>query len=683
MSEQGPRIVQSTTTIGFGPYELQDPQPKSFTRYRDVFPDGTATTIIMLDQSNGTWAELLVRLTYGVPDTLTTVGVISSSEGGSAISFGAGSKLCFQSTPSYGSQAVDRIKPSVRAAITSNVTVSSVTAGSTLDGVTLAAGDRVGLFGQSTAAQNGLYVVQASGAPVRAKDCMAGDTVSSAIVAVAEGTANIGRIYVCTSPKGSDTVGTHSLVFTQAIGSNGADGANGATWRVGTGVPSNGTGQDGDLYLRTSTGEVYQRAAGTYSVIANIVVGTPGTPGTVMRNGTGAPSNSLGINGDYYFDGSTGNVYLKSSGAYSVVANIRGPAGSAGANGTNGNVMRNGSGAPSNSLGANGDYYLDTVFGDLYFRTAGTYSVVANIVVGTPGTPGAAWDVGTGVPSNGSGQDGDLYLDGANGDVYLKTAGSYSVVANIKGLTGSAGPTGAGYTATSTTSLVTAGSGSKSFTTQSGLAYSVGARIRATSTGSSEWMEGVVTSYSSTTLVVTMDLNSGTGTHTDWNINLAGQRGATGATGSTGAAGTIDGTTLSTLTGVLKANGSNVGTATAGTDYVAPGATTTFTKQQVFGGVALTDATTIAWDVEVAQSAKVTLGGNRTLGAPTHQIDGGTYILRVKQDGTGNRTLSYNSVFKWPGGTAPTLSTSANALDILTFVSDGTNMYGVAQKAFS
>jgi hypothetical protein len=112
--------------------------------------------------------------------------------------------------------------------------------------------------------------------------------------------------------------------------------------------------------------------------------------------------------------------------------------------------------------------------------------------------------------------------------------------AGSTGATGSAGSTGAagaGYAATSTTSLATAGSGSKSFTTQSGLAYTVGARIRATSAGTAEWMEGVVTSYATTTLAATMDLNSGTGTHADWNINLAGERGATGATGSAGATG--------------------------------------------------------------------------------------------------------------------------------------------------
>lgn len=97
----------------------------------------------------------------------------------------------------------------------------------------------------------------------------------------------------------------------------------------------------------------------------------------------------------------------------------------------------------------------------------------------------------------------------------------------------------------------------------------------------------------------------------------------------------------------------------------------------------LTDAATIAWDVRLGETAKVTLGGNRTLGAPSGLIDGGSYILRITQDGTGSRTLAYNSVYKWAGGSAPVLSTTAGAIDILTFVTDGTNMYGVPQLAFA
>lgn len=108
-----------------------------------------------------------------------------------------------------------------------------------------------------------------------------------------------------------------------------------------------------------------------------------------------------------------------------------------------------------------------------------------------------------------------------------------------------------------------------------------------------------------------------------------------------------------------------------------------YTKQQNFGTATLTDGANIAWNLDDGQSAKVTLGGNRTLDNPTNMIDGGTYILRVIQDATGSRTLGFGTAYKWPGGTPPTLTTTANAVDILSFVSDGTNMYGVSQLAFS
>jgi hypothetical protein len=105
-------------------------------------------------------------------------------------------------------------------------------------------------------------------------------------------------------------------------------------------------------------------------------------------------------------------------------------------------------------------------------------------------------------------------------------------------------------------------------------------------------------------------------------------------------------------------------------------------RQMYFVETTLTDQAAITWDLNANQVSKVTLAGNRTLSAPTNMKAGATYILRVIQDGVGSRTLAYNSVFKWPGGTAPVLSTGAGDIDILTFVCDGTNMYGVAQLDF-
>ena len=103
-----------------------------------------------------------------------------------------------------------------------------------------------------------------------------------------------------------------------------------------------------------------------------------------------------------------------------------------------------------------------------------------------------------------------------------------------------------------------------------------------------------------------------------------------------------------------------------------------YTAAHNFKATTLTDAATIAWDLSSNQVAKVILGGNRTLGNPTFAKDGGVYVLFVTQDGTGSRTLSYDSsVYKWPtGGLTPVLTTSANRTDILTFVSLGGKMYG-------
>jgi hypothetical protein len=61
------------------------------------------------------------------------------------------------------------------------------------------------------------------------------------------------------------------------------------------------------------------------------IQGIAGTPGAVWRDGTGVPSNALGVNGDYYLDDATGNVYLKSVGSYALATNIKGPQGPVGA----------------------------------------------------------------------------------------------------------------------------------------------------------------------------------------------------------------------------------------------------------------------------------------------------------------------------------------------------------------
>lgn len=103
-----------------------------------------------------------------------------------------------------------------------------------------------------------------------------------------------------------------------------------------------------------------------------------------------------------------------------------------------------------------------------------------------------------------------------------------------------------------------------------------------------------------------------------------------------------------------------------------------WTAQQYFVEQTLTDAATITWNANTQQAAKVTLGGNRTLALPTNLKAGSSYSLRIIQDATGSRTLAFAGGYKFAGGSAPTISTAANAIDIISFLSDGTNMFGGA-----
>ena len=100
-----------------------------------------------------------------------------------------------------------------------------------------------------------------------------------------------------------------------------------------------------------------------------------------------------------------------------------------------------------------------------------------------------------------------------------------------------------------------------------------------------------------------------------------------------------------------------------------------FDKAGYFSGTALTSGVTIAWDVAANQVTGLTLAHNAIMAAATNQVNGGVYILKVTQ-GVSTKTLSWNSNYKWPGGTAPTMTGTASAIDVFTFVSDGINMFG-------
>ena len=111
------------------------------------------------------------------------------------------------------------VKDSVVATTTANGTLSSAFAnGQSIDGVTLQTGDRILIKNQSTASQNGIYNVQASGAPSRTTDMGTGSNAAGAFVFVEQGTVNAENGFTCTSDTGSAVVGTNNLTFAQFSG---------------------------------------------------------------------------------------------------------------------------------------------------------------------------------------------------------------------------------------------------------------------------------------------------------------------------------------------------------------------------------------------------------------------------------------------------------------------------------
>ena len=91
------------------------------------------------------------------------------------------------------------------------------------------------------------------------------------------------------------------------------------------------------------------------------------------------------------------------------------------------------------------------------------------------------------------------------------------------------------------------------------------------------------------------------------------------------------------------------------------------------GVIALPDGATINTDASLGATFTVTLGGNRTIANPTNPTHGQKIVYRLKQDGTGNRTVTWGSAFRFVNGTPPTLSTVGTKTDYIGFIYNATD----------
>jgi hypothetical protein len=107
--------------------------------------------------------------------------------------------------------------------------------------------------------------------------------------------------------------------------------------------------------------------------------------------------------------------------------------------------------------------------------------------------------------------------------------------------------------------------------------------------------------------------------------------------------------------------------------------------------VAQIDAATVTWAIGYNSTANASLtftvhSGSRTLNI-TNPVNGGSYVLWIKQDGTGGEGLTLGTGCTWKvsggGGGAITPSTGANAIDVLAFTYDGANCYANFNKNFN
>lgn len=172
-----------------------------------------------------------------------------------------------------------------------------------------------------------------------------------------------------------------------------------------------------------------------------------------------------------------------------------------------------------------------------------------------------------------------------------------------------------------TSNSVTIGIGSVSFTTQAGLNYTIGTRLRAASGANPtvNWMEGIVTFYSGTVLTVAVDTIGGSGSHTDWNIGVAGQVGPQGTAGTNGTNG---------ATGPTGPTGPAGPTGTTG-------ATGPQGPQGIAGNVLNTSPMVTGYSSLLVQT---------DLTNPTNTIDITADSLEVSNPGTNWATLTYVSV---------------------------------------
>lgn len=201
---------------------------------------------------------------------------------------------------------------------------------------------------------------------------------------------------------------------------------------VGVGAPSLGLGKIGGIYVDSLNKRVYVKDAIGWDSGFDMG-GSAGS--SEFKVGVGTPSLNLSSSISAYIDMQSMTFHTRSGGSWDEGRLMRGNAGS------NGKSVRFGNGPPISSLGENDETYIDLNDFKIHTKSSGLWSS-GQVFKGNNGQNGKSIRFGNGLPSDGAGDDDEVYLDLSNFKVHTKSTGSWGSGLAFKGNDGSSGKDG-------------------------------------------------------------------------------------------------------------------------------------------------------------------------------------------------------------------------------------------------